>query len=257
MMILPKIVVKKMDIELNVNMMCRYVDPEFCKRNKTRPFAERSYLLYPELRGKITEGMTKEEIYQIVKPCVEKVYCEKAEQMEEKIDHLQVEFNQIQEGLFTALFDEFEMEWPVDYPEMICYVGCISSYPRDVMTKEFFISYEKDITMLMMASIHEMNHFVFFEKWKQMHGYESDQEPLFPETLWFLEEMLVEPTLNIRSVQEVAPYPQRAYDLFYERMVDGSSMEEHIKQMFEKRSSMEQFIDQAYEFIETNKQKLL
>jgi hypothetical protein len=52
-MTVPKITVEKMDLETNINFICRYVNPEFNRKNKSRPFAERTYVLYPELRGKI------------------------------------------------------------------------------------------------------------------------------------------------------------------------------------------------------------
>ena len=254
---LPKIIVEKMDMDLNVNLMCRFVDPVFCNKNKTRPFAERSYLLYPELRGKIADGMSKEEINQLVRPSVEKVYINQKNEMEAKIELLQSEFDKIQEQLMSAMLELFQLDWPKEQENIICYVGCISSFPRNVMTKEFFVSYEKDIPMLMMASIHEINHFVVFEKWKSMHGYDKQQEPLYPDTLWFLEEMLVDPTLNIDHIQRVAPYPQKAYDQFYERIIGTMSAEEHLIQMFTNRNFIEEFMDDAYAFIEMNKSVLL
>ncbi|HEX3077822.1 MAG TPA: hypothetical protein VHQ24_13245, partial [Lachnospiraceae bacterium] len=123
--------------------------------------------------------------------------------------------------------------------------------------KEYFVSYEKDMDMLMMASIHEINHFVLFEKWKQIHGYEAENEPLYPDTLWFLEEMAVDPTLNVPCIQNVAPYPQKAYEQFYERNIYGISAEEHIINLFDGRTSMEDFLDKAYQFIDTYKEQIL
>lgn len=47
------------------------------------------------------------------------------------------------------------------------------------------------------------------------------------------------------------------YDLFYERMVDGISAEQHIINMFTNRSSIENFLDTAYDFIDKNKEVLM
>lgn len=256
-MMIPKIIVKKMDIDLNINLICKYVNPDFNRKNKSRPFAERTYLLYPELRGKITDTLDNEEIYQIVKPSVEQVFDKKKIEIQNKIECLQVAFDKIQTSLMTNLINTFELEWHESEKEIICYVGCISSFPRSVITKEFFVSYEKDIDMLMMASIHEINHFVLFEKWKQMYGYHELNEPLYPDTLWFLEEMAVDPTLNIPSIQSIAPYPQKAYEQFYECMIDGISAEDNIINIFQNRTSMESFLTTAYDFIEANKDLLL
>ncbi len=256
-MLTPKIAVRKMDQELNIKLICKYINPEFNKKNKSRPFAERTYLLYPELRGKILDSMDDEEIYKVVKPSVERVYLEKELDIERKIIQLQEAFDIIQDELISNLLCTFELKWPEEYKRFTCYVGCISSFPRNVMTKEFFVSYEKDIDMLMMASIHEINHFLLFEKWKQMHGYDRKNEPLYPDTLWFLEEMVVDPTLNIPCIQNVAPYPQKAYEQFYERMIDGIPAENHIINMFINRTSIENFLNTAYDFIDKNKSILL
>ncbi len=256
-MLTPKIAVRKMDQELNIKLIFKYINPEFNKKNKSRPFAERTYLLYPELRGKILDSMDDEEIYKVVKPSVERVYLEKELDIERKIIQLQEAFDIIQDELISNLLCTFELKWPEEYKRFTCYVGCISSFPRNVMTKEFFVSYEKDIDMLMMASIHEINHFLLFEKWKQMHGYDRKNEPLYPDTLWFLEEMVVDPTLNIPCIQNVAPYPQKAYEQFYERMIDGIPAENHIINMFINRTSIENFLNTAYDFIDKNKSILL
>lgn len=254
---IPKIVVEKMDMETNIEFICRFVNPEFNRQNKTRPFAERTYLLYPELRGKILDTMNDEEIYNIVKPSVEQAFIDKKLEIDSRIEELQSAFDKIQYELMTNLINTFEMEWPEELDIITCYVGCISSFPRNVITKKFFISYEKDMDMLMMVSIHEINHFVLFEKWKQMHGYNKENEPSYPETLWFLEEMAVDPTLNIPCIQNVAPYPQKAYEQFYECMIDGISAEEHLINMFANRSSMEEFLNTAYDFIDKNKELLM
>lgn len=256
-MFIPKVIVEKMDMELNLNLICKYVDPEFNRKNPTRPFAERTYLLYPELRGKITDNMGYKEICPIVKTSVENIFNEKGSEIQKKIEELQASLDLIERQLLFNLFQSFEMKWPEEQYNITCYVGCISSFPRNVMTKEFFLSYEKDIDMLMMIAIHEINHFVLFEKWKQMHGFDKEIEPMYPDTLWFLEEMAVDPTLNIPCIQDVAPYPQKAYEQFYECMIDGISAEDHIINIYKKRTSMEDFLDTAYDFIDRYKEVLL
>lgn len=256
-MIIPRITVEKMDLELNTRLICRYVNPEFNRAYKFRAFDERTYLLYPELRGKISDGMSDDEIYRIVRPCVEQVFIQKEAEMNQKIVQLQSAFDIIQSPLMTNLINSFEMNWPEEQETIICNVGYVSSFPRNVITKSFFISYEKETDMLMMASIHEINHFVLFEKCKQMHGYDKPKEPLYPDTLWFLEEMAVDPTLNIPCIQNVASYPQRAYDQFYECMIDGFSAEQHIINIYESRVSIADFLDTAYDFIEAHKNLLL
>lgn len=87
--------------------------------------------------------------------------------------------------------------------------------------------------------MHEINHFVLFEKWKSMNGYAKAREPEQPEPLWFLEEMIVDPTLNTKALQEIVPYPQKAYEQFY------------------TASIIEEFLERTYRYIEDNLKELI
>lgn len=250
---IPEIIVKQLDLQTNIRLICRYINPEFVKKNKTRPFAERTYRLFPQLRGEIQDDMTNAEIYQIVAPCVQEVFEKKASEITQKIELLQETFSRLQEGFLTEMIDLFQLNWPTEQKQIECLVGCLSSYPRNVMTKQFFISYEKELDFLMMASLHEINHFVLFEKWKAMHGYNNPFEPLYPDTLWFLEEMAVDPTLNTERMQSVAPYPQKAYEQFYVPLENGKSPEDILIEIYQNSNSIEEFLNTSYRWIEKNK----
>lgn len=58
-------------------------------------------------------------------------------------------------------------------------------------------------------------------------------------------------------VTNIAPYPQKAYEQFYECEINGISAEEHIIRMFTNRSSIKNFLNTAYDFIEMNKDLIL
>jgi len=253
---LPRLIVRKMDIETNIQMIARYIDPEFLRNNPTRPFAERTYQLYPELRGMIQDTTSRMELYVLAERAVRRRYETCREEMEQKIVQYEAALCTIWEPLLKELFHIFELEEAPGFETITCHMGAVSSYPRDVISKEYFISYEKDIEFLLMASIHEIDHFLLFEKWKQMHGYENKREPLYPDVLWFLEEMAVDPTLNLPAIQKIAPYPQKAYEQFYEILVEGKPAEAHICELYQQVSSMENFLDHAYDWIRTYHQEL-
>ena len=91
----------------------------------------------------------------------------------------------------------------------------------------------------------EINHMIFFEKWQEMHG-GSIREPAWPDPLWYLEEIIVDPTLNEESVRKHTLYENKAYPLFYEPDESGESMMDRIQKLFRSRKSMEDFLEKAY-----------
>lgn len=85
-----------------------------------------------------------------------------------------------------------------------------------------------------------------------MNGLKEFREPGFPDPFWFLEEMIVEPTLNDPKVKPHTLYENRAYDQFYTKTVDGKSFIEHLNEMYQDKIDIESFIRQAFDFVETN-----
>jgi hypothetical protein len=141
--------------------------------------------------------------------------------------------------------------------EIICYLGLYTVFPRDVLTKEYWVHYKTPEEVILRASVHEINHFILFEKWKAMHGYEKIIEPNHPEPLWFLEEMAVDPTLSDPIMMEVSPYQQKAYQTFYDNYIEEIPIEDHIIRFYNERKDMADFLNNACEFISKNHSEII
>ena len=256
-MILPHITVKKIDPLVNASFIARFLDPDFLAKDKSRPFAEGVYELYPSLRDKVTTTMSKEEIYDIVEPIVLKELSFRQEELEQRISILQQQFQNFEEALLHKMLLLFEVLWPGEQKEIICYIGYIQRCTRNCITKEFFLTSSMDIETNIKAGIHEINHFIFYEKWKQMHGFPEGVEPMHPETLWFLEELIVDPTLNEPILQEIVPIPQQAYEQFYVQKIGDTPVMTHIKEIYERKESMEHFLEEAHSFIQKHHIELI
>ncbi|WP_312371655.1 hypothetical protein [Lachnoclostridium sp.] len=248
-MVVPHITVNMIDPLLNVSFITKFLDPEFLAKNKSRPFSEGVYELLPSLRGKIEDTMTKNEIYNIVEPIVLRELSLRQEELNQRIDTLQQQFQSFDKELLHNMLSLFHATWPKEQEEIICYVGYIPRCPRNCVTKEFFVTSSMDIETNIKASIHEINHFVFYEKWKQMHGFPEGVEPMHPEILWFLEELIVDPTLNEPMLQEIVPIPQKAYEQFYVQKIEGTTVMTHVNELYKHKLSIEQFLEEAHEFI--------
>lgn len=91
---------------------------------------------------------------------------------------------------------------------------------------------------------------ILFDKWKAMYGYERNKEPEFPEPLWYLEELSIEPILNTSRIQRLAPIKHKAYDSFYKILIDGQSLPEQIQNIYNNSSNIEEYLTQSYKYIE-------
>ena len=90
---------------------------------------------------------------------------------------------------------------------------------------------------------------IFFQKWKEMHGSQC-AEPVWPDPLWYLEEIIVDPTLNDERVKHHTLYENKAYPLFYEKdKLTGVSIMDRIMDCYNKHSRIEDFLDTSYKIV--------
>lgn len=249
-MYIPKIKVEISDIEYNICSIAELLYSDFT--NKSLPFKERIYKAFPSISKVIKQGMTDKEVYHAVKSILCEEYRKHMDEMEARKSELQGELESLLYKMLPPLFDLFEVEWPEATEYITCYLGLYAVFPRDVITKEYWIHYKTREEAVIRATMHEVNHFVLFEKWKSMHGYTLNEQPSHPDALWFLEEMAIDPTLNNQEIQDVVPYPQKAYDSFYTNTLKGIPIEDYIIKFFKERKSMADFLDISYKFILEN-----
>ncbi|MDF2538434.1 MAG: hypothetical protein K0S76_1455 [Herbinix sp.] len=196
--------------------------------------------------------MTHHEIYHEVDIVVKNRLLRDSDEINQRVVHLQEVLNHIYYPTMEQMLKLFELKWDDRESEIVCFLGCCPVFPRNVITKEYYVNHNTVDDKLIKASIHELNHFVLFEKWKSMHGYDRATEPIHPEPLWFLEEIAIDPTLNEELMQKVAPYPQTAYQQFYEQTIDGMSVMDQIKKIYIIRENMADFLDKAHMYITSN-----
>lgn len=220
----------------------------FDKTNKTLPFMERTEKILPGISGRVNEKMTYEEIYFIVEDMILK----KLEIDKNYIENTVIRFRDLAKKiLFEAVEKMIEM-FSAEYaalPVFKCRLGVYNPFPRSVLKKEYFLHYDISDEVFLRASLHEINHMILFDKWKSMHGCDNLREPEFPDVLWFLEELAIEPTLNDGCMQKIVPIKHKAYDSLKKTEINGVSLTSHIQRIYDGKKNMEDFLDAAYDFL--------
>ena len=246
-MFIPKLKVSIVDFETNARFICNYCSKEKAENN-TRPFFEKTLLLYPELE-KVRDIADSAERDRFVTQAVIKRLTESRAEIEARIEH----FKEVFEGFIPEFIEAqcklFNYEWKERDPVINCYVGYTPFYPRSTEDKCFYVSYQ-DEERVFSGAVHEINHMVFFEKWKEMHG-ETDEKQ-WPDPLWYLEEIIVDPTLNDERVRNHTLYENKAYPQFYEAGADGVSLMNLVKECYKNSANIEMFLNDAYEIIKSN-----
>lgn len=180
-----------------------------------------------------------------IKEAVTKRLEDNKEEINARITYFQKKFDSFIYDFIQAQCNLFHYKWNECYPTIRCYVGYIPFYPRSTEEKCFYVSYQ-DEERVFSGAVHEINHMVFYEKWKEMHD-DVKKDELFPHPLWYLEEIIVDPTLNDERVRKYTLYENKAYPQFYTKLEgEDESIMECIKQCYSSTPDIEDFMEKAY-----------
>ena len=88
------------------------------------------------------------------------------------------------------------IKWPNNLKEISATVGLIPVFPRYLDNFSFSIGTGVDDSKLLEVCAHETLHFLWFEKWKQIHPETPRREYDSPYLVWQYSEMVTDPILN-------------------------------------------------------------
>ena len=241
-MFLPKVKVEMINPEDNIRFIGNWLSKDN-QKNKTRPFYEKTITLYPELRDidQVSDAAGREAM---IRRAVTRRLDENREEIEKRMAYFSDRFDSFIYDFIEACCRLFNYEWKAEHPFITCYTGYLPFYPRSTTDMCFYVSYH-DEERVFSGTVHEINHMIFFQKWNEMHG-GGIKEPAWPDPLWYLEEIIVDPTLNEEGVREHTLYENKAYPLFYEPDETGESVMDRIRKLFDSRTSIEDFLEKAY-----------
>ena len=245
-MFLPKLVILPINPEENVKFITNYLSDDK-RKNNTRPFYEKTISLYPELA--VIEKIEDETMrMEIIRQAVLKRLSDHETEIQQRIEYFSKKFDMFIYDFLEAQCKLFNYEWKEKQPEIICYVGYLPFYPRSAKDKCFYVSFQ-DEERVFSGAVHEINHMIFFEKWNEMHG-GNCEEKVWPDPLWYLEEIIVDPTLNEESVKRFTLYENKAYPQFYvPKPNDSESIMDKVKKCYKCRKNIEEFLNEAYKIV--------
>lgn len=243
------ILVQEASIDMNIGIITTTLATALCQQNKTLPFMERVIKILPELDDQIHKKLSQPELNKLVENVLKQRFLDERESIFKMVEQKRL---LIEKEVLPAV-DEMLKLFNFSYEKkqrIYCYLGFFNPFPRDVLKKEYCTHYLVSNEIFIKSSLHEINHMILFDKWKAIYGYEKDKEPVFPEPLWYLEELSIEPTLNTPRIQRLAPFEHKAYDSFYKIIINGKSLPEQIQNIYENSSNIEEYLTQSYKYIE-------
>ncbi len=251
-MIYPKVQFKVLAIEENLEQLVWYAKKENSS-NSPLDFFVFLLKLFPDLKGKIIDGMSDEELYQILKKEAQPVLEDLAKNSKD-IERYQHIWNKVNDDVMRDLENKLNIKWPRN-KKIVCRVGLLPVCPRDIQNFTFDVNYGMCDDDLIATGIHEICHFLYFEKWKEIYPNYTEEEFDFPHIAWYLSEAMIDPLLNNESFKKYTKKDLSSYSVFYETYIEDKSIITTLREYVEDYE-IEEAIKKGYAYFQKYEERI-
>ncbi len=237
---IPKVVFKIADPEYDLNYMLQFL------LSKNKQLKERVLSEYPILKTKL-EGYTR--INEPLKEYIDEYYRNNLDEIKNRLIEFNNEWNKISDKFLVALSEIMKTDWPKEHQEIEVFVSIVPICPRNLKKYSLSIYYKSRWMKKIIA--HEITHFLYFKKWKEIFPNTKDKECEAPHIIWYLSEILDFVILmNPKTKDLVEANLKTSYPLLF---IENTNILDHMYQLYteslSKKESFEIFLKKAYEEI--------
>jgi len=172
-----------------------------------------------------------------------------------KKEIFQREWNKINDKYIIILSKVLETDWPNKSITALVSVNPIC--PRFLKNWSFSIFYLKKSKSMRETVAHELLHFLYFKKWKEIFPKSKERSFDAPYLEWKLSEILAPAILNNSKIQKIIRFKATGYGIYNKTKIGNISINNHFnllyKESLNKGESFEEFIKKAYKEIKKYK----
>lgn len=208
------------------------------------PLSEGTFNLYLELKDKIDLNKDNTKlICNIIKDKIKKFN----QDNKDVIERYKLLWNKYNDRFIKAMEDIFQVTINKDINAKI---GLLPVCPRNIEDLSFSFDLCDDDSFIEIC-MHEICHFYFFEKCKQIFNDWKYIDFDNPSLLWYLSEIVIDPILNRDEVQNIFKHGFKSYDNFYDINIDGVCIVDFIRNIFYNKD-IDDAIKEGLHFLQNN-----
>ena len=152
---------------------------------------------------------------------------------------------------FLTLSKYLDIEWPSDLDIIEGKVGLIPVFPRYLDSFSFAIATGVEEWKIIETCAHETLHFLWFEKWKNIHPETPRREYDSPYITWQYSEMVTDPILNNDPFADMFNFEEKSYDSFYE-MNDGDTLViDNLRKIYSENIPINKKINKGFDYLKS------
>ena len=192
----------------------------------------------------------------IIRDFFEEFIKNNGELVEKKAKLFQKEWDKINDKIMIALSKILEIKWPKRDKEIRVFVSPNPICPRYIKERIFDIYFLSSIKEMKATAIHEILHFIYFEKWKEIYPKTNERNFDAPALIWKLSEMVPKAILSDKRLREIFRYKFKVYKEYGKIKIKGRPLLSYIDGFYSKRKNFEDFLKRSWAFVKKYENKI-
>jgi len=210
---------------------------------------------HPKLKEHLKLAKSENERKLAIRNYVKKFWKENNHKLMNQRKKFQEEWDKINDKYMTILSDVLETEWQNEKKNITALISINPICPRILKTWTFSIfGLEKNIKKVYKTIAHEVLHFLYFKKWKEVFPKSKESSFESPHVEWYLSEILAPVILNNLKIQKIIKIKASGYEEFRRIKIGQRNLIDHFtilyKEHLKKKESFSEFLKIAYKEIE-------
>lgn len=248
---LPQIKFREITFEENIDLMASFIYSELNYNSESKNNTNFFKNIFKKIGDLDFLNMTQEEIKIALRSKIIDDWELEMKDTSQKIISFQENWDVINYDIMTCLTKRLNITWPDDCQIIEARLGIMYSCPRFINERIFAGNINLDFNRMRELTIHEITHFLFFEKWKELYNDYNEEHYNYPNIVWYLSEALIDPLLNNETFRKYTNVDLISYPVFYETVIDGKSIIEALKKILENKT-IEEGIKKSYDYFLAN-----
>ena len=246
---LPKITFRAMNFEDNTDVMSGFIFSEIGNNNTSNTDYFKN--VFRGLEEVDFNDMSRCEINKLLQIKIKDEWLQYMSGFELKVSDIQNQWNKINDDVMVDLSKRLDIKWPDDLVEIEARIGIVYACPRYINERVFDVNIMSEIDKMIEISLHEICHFLYFEKWKSLFNDNDCEHYESPHIIWYLSEAMIDPLLNNNIFNKYTKSEICSYQMFYEVMIGNVSLIEIMRGIVEEHSISEA-IEKCYKLFLDN-----
>ena len=209
---------------------------------------------YPELEKKLDGKKTWEEVEIISKEFFRSFYEKNLKKIKERAQKYKSLWERNNDGFMLALEEVLEIKWPSKIKVFTCRIGISPVCPRYLDKNMFDVSAFFSDNEFNEVVCHELLHFLYFEKWKEIFPNYNRKNFESPHLVWHLSEIVPKIILNDKKIQKVIKLNPRVYDSYEKLVINNRPLLSWIQEIYDNKKDFADFLIRACNFVKKHKE---